>query len=243
MRYNIFELLNKEIIMMEKSNFKKALVAFFVISLICLVVFYGANSTYYFLRGGNNVQELSNSYLLSINMVIDSFLYPFESGTVTEFSKYCADNGLNPLIYSIINIVVAAILVLLLIIGLIRVFAKHKGLFALYGFAWVAMIYIVVAGLAHDAHFMFFAADDLFIGVAPEKLVSTIFAFVALIFMILSVIFVIITYIVGMTYAGAKQKPSSDVDAVFETQQPVLSEENLAPEEQQEFDDLLKEFE
>ena len=226
---------------MRKSNLKKALIAFFVISLICLVAFFGTNSTYYFLKSGNNIQELAKSYLLSANMAIDSFLYPFESGTVTNFSQYCADNGLNPLIYSIINMVVAALLLVLLVIGLIRVFSKGKGVFALYSLAWLAMMYIVVAGLAHDSHFMFFAAKDLFVGVAPEQLVSTIFAFATLLFSILAVVFVIITYIVGLSYAGAKQQPASQVDSVFETQQPVLSEENLAPEEQQESEEAVAE--
>ena len=225
---------------MRKSNLKKALIAFFIISLICLVAFYGANSTYYFLKAGSNVQELAKSYLLSLNMVIDSFLYPFESGVATNFSQYCADNGLNPLIYSIVNIVVTAILILLLVVGLIRVFSKHKGVFALYGFAWVAMMYIVVVGLAHDSHYMFFAAKDLFVGVAPEQLVSTIFAFATLLFSVLAVVFVIITYIVGMSYVGAKQQ-ASNVDSVFEAQQPVLSEENLAPEEQQESEEAVAE--
>ena len=217
---------------MGKSNLKKALIAFFIISLVFLVGFFGLNSTYYFLAGGNDINALGDAYLVSINMLIDSILYPFDNGIVSGFAQYCADNGLNPLILSIINIVLAAILLVLLVVGLIRVFVKRKGAFAIYSLAWLAMAFIVLTGVAHDSHYMFFVAKDLFTGPAPELLVLIIIAFATLIFSALAVIFVFITYFIGLSYAGQKQE-LGNVEAAFETQQPVLAEENLAPEEQE----------
>ena len=217
---------------MGKSNLKKVLVAFFIISLVCLVAFFGLNSTYFLLASGNDFQALGDSYLLSFNMLLGSIVYPFGLPASDGFAQYCTDNGLNPLIFSIVNIVLAAILFVLLVVGLIRVFVKRKGAFAIYALAWLAMAFIALAGVAHDSHFMFFVAKDLFANPAPDKLLLIILAFVTLVFAILSVIFVFITYFVGLSYAGKKQE-LGNVEAAFETQQPVLAEENLAPEEQE----------
>ena len=217
---------------MGKSNLKKALIAFFIIGLVFLVGYFALYSTFFYLLNEQGFIGLRDGLLTSVNMLIDSILYPFENGTVSGFAQYCADNGLNPLMFSIINIVLAAILLVLLIVGLIRVFVKRKGAFAIYGLAWLAMAFVVLTGVAHDSHYLFFIAKDLFTGPAPEYLVGIIIAFATLVFSALAVIFVFITYFIGLAYAGKKQE-LGNVEAAFETQQPVLAEENLAPEEQE----------
>ena len=217
---------------MRNSGLKKALIAFFIISLVCIVAYVGTLFGYIFSVAGNDINSTLEYFGSEANLMIGGILYPFTtSDSTTAFAKFYSDVGVDPIIMSIIMLVVASIFVVLLVIGLIRVFSKHKGGFAFYAFAWLAVLYIIGTGIACESLVLLSAVELLFVSPDVNYILQEILATAAFVFSILAVVTTIITYILGLKYAGVK-KEAENVDAVFETEQPVLSEENLAPEEQ-----------
>ena len=218
---------------MGNQKLKKALIAFFIISLVCLLAYAGTLFGYIFAASGNDINVTLNYFGAEANVMVGAILYPFViNDLTTAFADFYNIIGIDPLIMSIILLVVASLFVVLLVIGLIRVFSKHKGGFAFYALAWLAALYVVGTGLGCESILLYSAVESLFAGPAADDLLPFILATCAFVFSILAVITVIITYILGLKYAGVKQE-AAKVDSVFETEQPVLSEENLSPEEAQ----------
>lgn len=218
---------------MGNNKLRKALKAFFIISLICLVAYAGLIFGFNFIAASNDFNNLITIYKAETSMMIGEFIYPFAPGSNTAaFQDFYNAVGVNPIIISIVALVLASLIVLTLIIGLIRVISKHKGGYAFYALAWLTMLYIIAIGLACESTLLFAVTQDLFMGKVTEYL-PAIIGFAAFVFSILAVITTIITYILGMKYAGVKKVAEDAAASESNADQPVLAEENLAPEEAQ----------
>ena len=217
---------------MGNQKLRKALITFFIISLVCIVGYIGASFSYAFFAANSDFNATLQYYTDRTNLMMGAFMFPFASGDLqTQFADFYTNYAVEPIVMSIVILVATALLFVLLIIGLVRVFAKRRGGFAFYAFAWLAILYIVAVGLSSESTYLFVDMLTLFNGSATDYLIVSL-ATAAFVFSVLAVVMAIITYILGMKYAGVK-KEAEEVEAVFETEQPVLSEENLAPEETQ----------
>ena len=213
---------------MRKLKLKRTLVTFFIISLVCILAYAGLSFSLNFLVANMDINAMLVNYQLFVSCSIGEFLYVFNPSA--DASVVFADTYagvLNPMIISIVALVVAGLGVLLLVIGLVRVFAKHKGGFAFYALAWLAMLCIVILGLAGESVALINFAKQLFFGAGENILVAAL-GLALFVFSVLAVAFVVVTYIIGMKYAGLKEEK---VEEPVE-EAPVLAEENLAPEEQ-----------
>ena len=217
---------------MGNSGLKKAVKTFIILSAIFIIAYLGLAFGYYFTAANNKFADLGKNYVDALKLVPRAILYPFVNNNIVKPFADFYNNiaGVNPLIMSIALYVALGITFVLLVVGIIVVFVKHKGKFVWFFLIWLFVMYILAIGLAGEAAKFVFAFMD---GLSNSStLITGILSLAALVFAFLAFVFALIGYILVLKYVCSKPQPLEDVEAVFDTQEPVLAEENLAEEEQ-----------
>lgn len=220
--------------MSNSSKKSKSLVTMVVLSVIFAIAFLGLQVGLLLLKG---TAHFMDSLKGIVALVIGSFIFPFNpsSDYALKFDALSSNSGLSPLLMSIVGYVVCGLLFVAIIVGIIVFASKKKGKYVWFSLLLLANIFVAAVILTSGQTY-FYSVVGMFkktIDVLPGVL-----ALLTLLFGVLAVIFCIITYFMLLHAAGKKkQAPAATKSSVvFDSTvaqpqpEPVLAEENIAPE-------------
>ncbi len=220
--------------MSNSSKKSKSLVTMVVLSVIFAIAFLGLQVGLLLLNG---TAHFMDSLKGIVTLIIGSFIFPFNPSSYYgfAFNALCSYSGLSPLVMSIVGYVVCGLLFAAIIVGIIVFASKKKGKYVWFSLLLLANIFVAAVILTSGQTY-FYSVVGMFkktIEVLPGVL-----ALLTLLFGVLAFIFCIITYFMLLHAAGKKkQAPATTKSSVvFDSTvaqpqpEPVLAEENIAPE-------------
>ena len=210
----------------------KNLIAFrtiLIISLVLLVILAAGALTYPVFAKLNYVEYIKEFARLGAGM----FLFPFKADSpysVIFKNLYQGTYGINPLFISIAGYVLGGLGLILLVIGFILFIAKKKARYLFYLILVLVAVMYALALLGYGPNF--FDAFFYYIKkVAGYEVLPAIIGLLVLVFAAIDFVLIIVNLFVlmGLTKEQPKEQ-LTDVTVFDNEEQPVMSEENIAPE-------------
>ena len=209
---------------MKKSKVKGAARAFLILTIVFLVIFVGAYLAYY-LTDTSPAGGFAG-VLATILVLPQAFVYVFNAAAAPDFVALCGT--MNPLIMSIALYAVAGIDLILIVLGIVVVCLRKKGLYCLYLLPFLFVMFaeaiLLTSGIKYVTNVITaFKNGDL------ADLVGLILMIATVVGGALAAIFGYVTY--GLGLAASKVKPEvEDGTLIDEDSTPVLSDGEVPPE-------------
>ncbi len=220
-----------------------ALKALLIISIVSFVAFLGLIAGVLLVNANNGGDPFADQLKMLWGCCLGSFIYPFnqEHEAAVTFTVIYDAFGVNPLIFSIITMVLSGLAVVLLVLGIAIACAKRKPKYLGYIPMLFVLAVICIIGMAFGP-WLFLYVNNFAAGDNSVPIAAAILALVALFFGALAFVLILVTYFIGLVHIAKKEQPDQSTQYIDFDAQPVLPEENPQPEEVENSDEVAETY-